>query len=131
MKNLLLSLLTTLGFCAGCQAQDKFTTLSPQDFEAAYKADTTAVVLDVRQPSEYEEGHLPGAILLDFLSQDTFSDGLTKLDKSKTYYVYCRSGRRSHNACVQMERQGFKVVDMQGGFLAWSAAGLPTETNIK
>lgn len=51
---------------------------------------------------------------------------LKLLDKSHTYYVYCRSGKRSHNACIKMKKQGFKVFDMEGGILNWKKLGMPT-----
>lgn len=56
---------------------------------------------------------------------------MERLDKAKTYYVYCRSGRRSHDAAQKMMAAGLHVVDMQGGYLAWTEQGLPvvrTET---
>lgn len=51
---------------------------------------------------------------------------LKLLDKSHTYYVYCRSGKRSHNACIKMQKQGLKVFDMEGGILNWKKLGMPT-----
>lgn len=124
MKNWILSLLATIGLCSSCDAKGKIEVLSPQNFEKEAKADTTAVILDVRQPDEYAEGHLEGAILLDFLATESFNEGLKSLDKDKTYYVYCRSGRRSNGAATEMQKQGFKVRDMKGGILAWKEAGL-------
>ncbi len=51
----------------------------------------------------------------------------SKLDKSRTYYIYCRSGKRSHGACLKMQKQGFKVYDMEGGILNWTKLGMPVE----
>ncbi|MBO7180215.1 MAG: rhodanese-like domain-containing protein, partial [Bacteroidales bacterium] len=51
--------------------------------------------------------------------------GLQGLDKSKTYYLYCRSGRRSNQAANRMLKEGFKVFDMKGGIIEWQKAGLP------
>ena len=51
---------------------------------------------------------------------------LKLLDKSHTYYVYCRSGKRSHHACMKMQKQGLKVFDMEGGILNWKKLGMPT-----
>lgn len=128
MKKILLSLLTAISFgTTGCSAQsDSIDTLAPQSFIKQAKADTTAIILDVRTPEEYKEEHLAGARQLDFLNTSVFDAGIKQLDKSHTYYVYCRSGKRSHNACIKMKKQGFKVFDMEGGILNWKRLGMPT-----
>lgn len=128
MKKILLSLLTAISFgTTGCSAQsDSIDTLAPQSFIKQAKADTTAIILDVRTPGEYKEEHLAGAQQLDFLNNEVFDAGIKLLDKSHTYYVYCRSGKRSHHACMKMQKQGLKVFDMEGGFLNWKKLGMPT-----
>lgn len=128
MKKILLSLLTAISFgTTGCSAQsDSIDTLAPQAFIKQAKTDTTAIILDVRTPGEYKEEHLAGARQLDFLNTSVFDAGIKQLDKSHTYYVYCRSGKRSHNACIKMKKQGFKVFDMEGGILNWKKLGMPT-----
>lgn len=128
MKKILLSLLTAISFgTTGCSAQsDCIDTLAPQAFIKQAKADTTSIILDVRTPEEYKEEHLAGAQQLDFLNSEAFDAGIKLLDKSHTYYVYCRSGKRSHNACIKMKKQGFKVFDMEGGILNWKKLGMPT-----
>lgn len=128
MKKILLSLLTAISFgTTGCSAQsDGINVLSPKDFIEQAKADTTAIILDVRTPEEYKEEHLAGARQLDFLNTSVFNAGIKLLDKSHTYYVYCRSGKRSHNACIKMKKQGLKVFDMEGGILNWKRLGMPT-----
>ena len=128
MKKILLSLLTAISFgTTDCSAQsDSIDTLAPQSFIKQAKADTTAIILDVRTPGEYKEEHLAGARQLDFLNSEAFDAGIKLLDKSHTYYVYCRSGKRSHNACIKMKKQGLKVFDMEGGILNWKKLGMPT-----
>lgn len=128
MKKILLSLLTAISFgTTGCSAQsDSIDTLAPQAFIKQAKADTTAIILDVRTPEEYKEEHLAGAQQLDFLNSEVFDAGIKLLDKSHTYYVYCRSGKRSHHACMKMKKQGLKVFDMEGGILNWKRLGMPT-----
>ena len=128
MKKILLSLLTAISFgTTGCSAQsDGINVLSPKDFIEQAKADTTAIILDVRTPGEYKEEHLAEARQLDFLNTSVFDAGIKLLDKSHTYYVYCRSGKRSHNACIKMQKQGLKVFDMEGGILNWKKLGMPT-----
>lgn len=128
MKKILLSLLTAISFgTTGCSAQsDSIDTLAPQAFIKQAKADTTSIILDVRTPGEYKEEHLAGAQQLDFLNSEAFDAGIKLLDKSHTYYVYCRSGKRSHNACIKMKKQGLKVFDMEGGILNWKKLEMPT-----
>ncbi len=83
------------------------------------------IIIDVRTPEEYADGHIEKAVNLDYYSE-TFRSELDKLDKSKTYLVYCRSGRRSAGALDMMKELGFdKVYNMAGGILEWEAAGLP------
>ena len=128
MKKILLSLLTAISFgTTGCSVQsNSIDTLAPQAFIKQAKADKTAIILDVRTPGEYKEEHLAGAQQLDFLNTSVFDAGIKLLDKSHTYYVYCRSGKRSHNACMKMQKQGLKVFDMEGGILNWKKLGMPT-----
>lgn len=128
MKKILLSLLTAISFgTTGCSAQsDGINVLSPKDFIEQAKADTTAIILDVRTPEEYKEEHLAEAQQLDFLNSEAFDAGIKQLDNTHTYYVYCRSGKRSHNACIKMKKQGLKVFDMEGGILNWKKLGMPT-----
>ena len=128
MKKILLSLLAAISLgSTGCSAQsDGIHILAPKDFIEQAKADTTAIILDVRTTEEYKEEHLAGARLLDFLNTAVFDEGIKQLDNTHTYYVYCRSGKRSHNACLKMKKQGFKVFDMEGGILNWKRLGMPT-----
>ena len=124
MKHLFTTLLAMLGLCSACQSQD-IPTLEPQAYEEALHTDTAAVLIDVRQADEYAEGHLRGAQLLNVLETATFQAGIAALDKSKHYYIYCRSGRRSHNAATQMKAIGLQVTDLKGGITAWQSAGKP------
>jgi rhodanese-related sulfurtransferase len=88
-------------------------------------ADTSVVIVDVRTPAEFAEGHLERAVLID-LSAAGFRDGITELDRSATYFVYCQSGNRSGQATAIMAELGFEnVFDLDGGILAWQAAGAP------
>ena len=125
MKKLLFSILAALGLFANAQSQSEVEILEPQAFVERVKADTSAIILDVRQPEEFAEGHLAQAINLDWLNQTVFINGLAKLNKQKTYYVYCRSGRRSQAAAGKLKAEGFQVIDLKGGYLHWVELGLP------
>ena len=84
------------------------------------------VLLDVRTPSEFDDGHLSGAIMIDFGSAN-FKNEVGKLDKNKRYLVYCRTSHRSGLAVAEMKNLGFiEVYDMDGGIVAWQSAGYPT-----
>ena len=86
-----------------------------------------AVVLDVRTPQEYAEGHVPGAVNLD-IHDPQFNQKLAKLDKSKTYLVHCAKGVRSEKAVKKMSTMGFlNLFDFHGGFTAWENAHKPIE----
>lgn len=80
---------------------------------------SNTVVLDVRTPAETAAGKIEGAIEMDVNAPD-FAQQLSQLDKSKTYLVYCRSGRRSAVACNIMSGQGFtQLFNLEGGYLSW------------
>jgi len=84
------------------------------------------VIIDVRTPEEYASGRIEKAINLDYYSE-TFADELDKLDKDKTYLIYCRSARRSGQTLDMMAELGFvEVYNMLGGMVQWEAVGLPT-----
>lgn len=86
------------------------------------------VVLDVRTPEEFAEGHLEGAVLVDFYAAD-FAEQLAAFDTDVPYLVYCRSGNRSGQAMGVMEQLGFtSAADIDGGIVAWADAGLPVTT---
>lgn len=122
MKFLKIISLTLVLFMTSCNAKasnPNVEVVSPEEFEAKLKADTTAYLLDVRKPDEFEEGHLKGAHLLNWLDNYTFKKEAGNIDKTKTVYVYCRSGRRSGEASEYLAGQGYKVVDMEGGILSW------------
>jgi len=84
------------------------------------------VIIDVRTPEEFAEGYIENAVNIDFRSE-TFLDELNKLDKNKTYVIYCRSGRRSGGALDIMAELNFKeVYNILDGINAWKEEGLPT-----
>ena len=84
------------------------------------KNDTNAVILDVRTEDEFNEGLIPGAINIDIYQGQGFIDAVEELDKSKNYYVYCRSGGRSGQACSIMSQLGFEnAFNLLGGIMNW------------
>jgi len=84
------------------------------------KDDTNAVILDVRTEDEFSEGIIPGAINIDIYKGQGFIYAIEELDKSKNYYVYCRSGGRSGQACSIMNQLGFEnAYNLLGGIMNW------------
>ena len=82
------------------------------------------IILDVRTPGEYASEHIDGAMNLDYYSK-SFRTNLNQLDKSKTYLIYCHSGRRSGLTLDMMRDLGFSgAYDIAGGMAAWKAKGL-------
>ena len=83
--------------------------------------DANAVILDVRTDEEVAEGIIPKAIQIDIYKGQGFIYKLEELDKTKNYYVYCRSGARSGQACTIMNQLGFKnAYNLSGGVLEWN-----------
>ena len=94
--------------------------LSQEDWAEQLKQDEKAFILDVRTEEELEEGYIPGATNIDFYLGAEFAEELEKLDKSKNYYVYCRSGNRSGQACAIMNSMGIKnAYNLEDGFMNW------------
>lgn len=128
MKNFKILSFVAAMFMAGCNAQATnpgVEVVSPAEFKAKIEGDTEGYLLDVRRADEFAAGHIDGAHLINWLNTDEFKKEAAGLDKSKTIYIYCRSGRRSNEAAVYLSEQGYKVVDMGGGILAWEKEGLP------
>lgn len=116
-----------MGQETGRNSKSGIEVLPVAEFKSRLEADTSALLLDVRRPEEYADGHLHGAVSLDWLDPATFKKGAADIDNRHTVYVYCRSGRRSNEAANHLSARGYKVIDMQGGIMAWREAGYPTE----
>lgn len=94
--------------------------LSQEEWTSQLAKDNNAVVLDVRTDAEVAEGIIKNAINIDIYKGQEFVNAIEELDKSKNYYVYCRSGNRSGQACAIMEQLGFEnAYNLQGGMLEW------------
>ena len=95
--------------------------LTAKEFVDADKTDV--IIVDVRTPGEYNSGHIQNALAIDINSRN-FKDEMNKLDKTKTYYVYCKTGIRSRSAVGYMTQSGFKnVCDVEGGLNNLARAG--------
>lgn len=94
--------------------------LLQQEWAEGLANDSNAVILDVRTEEEFSEGMIPNAINLNIFRGQAFVYEVDALDKEKSYYVYCRSGGRSGQACTMMNELGFtKAYNLIGGFSEW------------
>lgn len=112
---------------AGSVSANSPALLSPKLFKKQFKKAKNKVLIDVRTPEEFAEGHLRKAQNIDY-QNDNFKEQISKLDKSKTYYLYCRSGKRTVGAAEVMQKTGFEnIVVLEGGLLAWKEQRLPVK----
>lgn len=94
--------------------------LSQQDWSNQLNQDTNAVIIDVRTEDECSEGIIPNAINIDIYKGQGFIYLIEELDKTKNYYLYCKAGSRSAQACAVMNQLGFeKTYNLEGGFMNW------------
>lgn len=125
-------LLTTL-FCTcffyNCKEQAKTQNLeliTTEEMEELLNLEDVQLV-DVRTPSEYNEGHVPNAQNINFYDEN-FDEQIETLDKSKPIIVYCKSGGRSAKCASKLIEKGFeKIYDLEGGFSHWKFKGLTVE----
>ncbi len=94
--------------------------LSQNDWAQKLAEDENAVILDVRTPEECAEGIIPNAININIFKGQAFIYELQELDPTKNYYVYCKAGARSQQACSIMNELGFQnTYNLVGGFMNW------------
>ncbi len=93
-----------------------FRTLPAPIFFEELVNNPNAVLIDVRTQAEYEEAHIVNAELIDIKQTKEFADEITDLDRTKSYYLYCRIAIRSANACWYMQQLGFQhLAHLKGG----------------
>jgi rhodanese-related sulfurtransferase len=113
------------------EANAQIETVSPKD-AAAEATSGSAVLLDVREPVEWEH-HIAGAVqvprgLLEFAADPTSLRHKEELDPAGRVIVYCRSGARAALACATLKTLGYEnVANLEGGIGAWQEAGLPID----
>lgn len=94
--------------------------LTQEDWASKLQEDDNAVILDVRTEDECLDGVIPGAINIDIYKGQGFIYKVDELDRSKNYYVYCKAGGRSAQACNIMNQMGFETTyNLMGGFSEW------------
>lgn len=99
-----------------------YKTVNVEAFEELISQRDNVQLLDVRTQAEYDEGHLENALLINVNGESFLADAEAQLQKNKTVAVYCRSGRRSASAAEKLSKDGFDVVNLDGGITAWIEA---------
>lgn len=101
------------------KTKKNYQNVNAETFKQLLADTPQAVVIDVRTPAEVRSGAIKGAINIDLMSVD-FQQKIEKLDKNKTYFVYCRSGNRSGQACNILGNAGFEhLYNLAGGIMSW------------
>lgn len=94
--------------------------LTQKEWSEQLEKDNNAVIIDVRTDEEFEEGYIPGAKQIDIFNGAEFIKQAKELDPEKSYYVYCRSGGRSEQACMLLNSLGVKnAYNLIGGIMEW------------
>jgi len=130
MKKIVTLIIASALILTGCSSS---STPAVEHLDSARFADkiieTDVVTLDVRTAGEFMAGHINGAINID-VEGNTFDAEIANLDKSKTYAVYCQSGRRSQIAVDKMASAGFaSLFNLENGIADWNTKGLPVVTS--
>ena len=129
MKKKLIAIFVSLFALTSCSSEGSasITNVDASTFISTI-SDPNIKVIDVRSLGEYSSGHLAGALNID-VESGGFDAGIANLDKTATYALYCRSGRRSTLAAERMAEAGFtNIINFnRGGFAELAAAGAATE----
>ena len=117
--------ITCFNFCVGQQLF--YWIISVSDARAMMQSSSNVLVVDVRTPEEYAQGHLKGAINIPL---STLPLRINGLDQKRPILVYCQTGIKSAEASSILVRAGFtKVYNLEGGITAWINSGYPTVTS--
>lgn len=121
MKKLLYIILAAALLLGGCGGTDNGNTYQQISQETAKEMmdSQELIILDVREQSEYDSGHIPGAVLLPVGSIDQDTAAAVIPDKDSTVLVYCRSGNRSKTASAALAELGYTAVYEFGGINTW------------
>ena len=124
MKRILIALSATLMVisllvgCSGGDPKNAYEQITPAKAKALMDSEEGYVILDVRTPEEFAEGHIEGAILIpDYEIGEKAENILT--NKDQLILVYCRSGRRSKNAANELATLGYTNIKEFGGINDW------------
>lgn len=124
-KSRFVPFLILIGVCFGYAAAEEPADVDVEKAAALLAEDPSVTVLDVRTPEEFAEGHLKGAVNLDF-NADDFEEKIAKLDPAKPYLVHCAAGGRSGQSMELFEKHKFtRIFHLSPGYRGWVEAGKP------
>lgn len=98
--------------------------IAPRQLAARLAGANAPLVIDVRTPEEFAQGHVPGAVLIP---HDQLAQRLAEIPADRELVLYCHSGRRAILAERVLNENGRQVSQLDGSWLGWQAAGLPSE----
>jgi len=103
----------------------RLVKLNARESRELIEKNNDVVILDVRTPEEFGMERIEGSVNIDFCSHE-FAGMLGRLDRDKTYLVYCASGKRAMEAGKLMKRMEFRnILILDGGLAAWKKEGFP------
>jgi phage shock protein E len=115
MKKIIAVIFASSLVFAGCSSDSAVSSLGAPEFVSQSQVDGI-IVIDVRTPAEFDQGHIANSINIDVQSA-SFDAEIAALDKNATYALYCRSGNRSGIAAEKMVDSGFiKIINANVGF---------------
>lgn len=114
-------LLLVTALCSLSACNKTIRTVDNDEFESILQ-DTSVILLDVRTPEEYVQGHIPGAINVDVKQKYFVKIAKEKLVEGSTVAVYCKGGVRSMKAAKMLSKEGYQIVNLKNGFDSWTTA---------
>ena len=99
--------------------ETKIENIKAMEAAKILKENPDMMILDIRTPEEFNSGHIPASINIDYKAKN-FESELKKLDRSKSYLMHCRSGRRSSSALEIFRKLEFGyIIHIDDGILGW------------
>ena len=119
LKLTILLFVATLAISCNTKSQSQSDAISVITSTEFKEKSVTHPIIDVRTPQEFREGHIEGAININYFDK-TFLDQIAKYEKNEPLFIYCKSGNRSDQASKKIADFGFtKIYDLEGGILNW------------
>lgn len=123
MKQLTLAFLLAVALPFGSLAQEVIQTVPADQFAQAMDSLDNYQLVDVRTRAEFKQGHIEGAKQHD-VNQKRFNRRVSRLNRNQPVLLYCRTGKRSHQAALTLQEMGFqKIINLEGGITNWAEEG--------
>ena len=119
MRNLVCLFIMTF-FYINCNSQAKLKSITTKELKVLLSKENIQL-MDVRTPEEIKEGAIQTAFFANYFDVDFEEVATAQLNKSKSVYLYCRSGNRSRKACKILKEKGFEVINVLGGYQQWDS----------